>query len=439
MNEKETNLFYDEDAERQLIGSMLENNEIIPEIVDACGDDGGGFYSIPHQIIYDAIRSLSLQYDNLDTELISTYLKKKNLLNRIGGKEEIEGIFLSTPTWENYRYYIDIIKEKKFRRSLRVAGQKLTQLSSYQDEDEEVSAGDLLNRADTIFSQIHVHDREATSVGNIAQPIVEEISNRTERRMMYSTGIAGLDELTGGLHPSENFIIAARPSVGKSSIALQMAHWQSYYKHLPTLFASYEMRKEAIMLRLIAMETGIPFGKLYSDVLTDDEKRIVQSFTEKLNETPMHIIDKQLNVSELQSLVKYMVWKYGIVSVYIDFLQRMPPPQKGLKLYEAVTANSRGIKSIAMDNNITTITLSQLSRSSERRANPKPILADLRESGGIEEDADGISFLYRPSMYDDEFNDDPKTFLYLEKQRNGPTGVIELEFIGEKFMFKEVF
>lgn len=429
MNEQE--IFYNHQAEVQVLGSMIENPKIIPEIVAELGENG--FYNQRHQLIYDAIVALS-DSDTLDEKVIANYLKSVNELNRVGGEEAIAEIIWATPTSENYQYYVETLKEKTFRRKLRQVGQNLTLLS--QNADEGITRDELMMGAETHVAKLQQHETgDSMLISDVAVPVIDEMINRQERKKMISTGFVSFDNLTGGWHEGNLDLIASRPGVGKTTLALQMAHWQTYYKHNPVLFISYEMRKEALLLRLLSLETGISFRRLETEVLSDEEKQQVYGMQEKLQETPLYIMDEQKKLSELPSYVKYMRNRYGIIAAIVDYLQIIPT-SKEVSRYELVTECSSTLKTIAMNNSIPVIALSQLSRAIERRQDSAPVLSDLRESGSLEQDADLVAFLQR----EDEFSaeDNMTTYLIIKKQRNGPQGTIELKLIPERFRFEEI-
>lgn len=269
-------------------------------------------------------------------------------------------------------------------------------------------------------------------VPDIMLDIQDEISNRQQPKMLYATGFPSLDILTAGFQLGDLFVLAGKPSSGKSSWAAQTALYQAVEHLTPVLFCSYEMSSSAIVSRMLASEMDISYQYLTREIFNQEQKNRLSEAVNVFQGIPFWITDNGHNVNKLKSLIVDMKNKFDIKLVYIDFLTIIPADRKYNSDYEKVSETVREIKRIAKTNDICIILLSQLSRASERRTNSRLVMSDLRATGEIEQVADVIVFLDRQEEYDDQ------TTLILAKQRNGAIGDIALRMNGKRFRFEEI-
>lgn len=423
------NIYYDEEAELSVIGSMLENPKIIADVRKHCNDNT--FYNSRYKIMAQAMFEMDTDNEPVDPVLAAGHLEKQGLLNRIGGAQTLYDIQLMTPTWENWEHYLNILKEKSVRRNVLSIGKKLMSISESQEGE---TSDELLAKVQTqIITVDKYKDEDVELVGEIATELYNEISQRQESKMLYATGFPEFDKITAGFQLGDLFIVAGRPSSGKTSWAAQTAIYQTIEHSTPVLFCSYEMRSKAIVTRMLTSELDLSYQQLSRDVLNQEQLKQLNGVVDIYQGVPLWITDKPHNIKELKGLVGYMKRKYDIKLVYIDFLTIIPPDRRYNSDYEQVTETVREIKRIATTYEVCIVLLSQMSRASERRNNPRPIMSDLRSSGEIEQTADIVTFLYRPDDGDGGYSN--QTTLILAKQRNGPIGDFLLKMDGKKFRF----
>jgi len=428
--------YYDEGAEKAVLGSIIENPDFIPTVMELLNEQS--FYKVCHREIYTAIIQVYNEIETVDCLLINKKLIDKELMNLVGGEYTVPSLMGTniTTTPENVQFYAEIVRDKAFRRQMKHIGNQITELS---DNLNVEGTDELSGNIEELVSTLTEHHRQGTRiVGDIAREIIDEIKNRTAKKMEYSTGIMDLDILTAGLQMGELFIIAGRPSSGKTTIAAQIATYQACKKENPVLFCSYEMSSQSIVTRMLAQDTGISFQKLSSEVLSNQEHEELEGIFSQLTGKPLYITDSQYNIQQLKAHAKYVKSKYNIIAMFVDYITIIPEDKnkKYKNQFEKITDYSIQLKGIAAENNISVVALSQLSRASERRSGNRPMLSDLRDSGAIEESADGVLFVNRPDFYDEQDNSN-LAMLYLDKQRNGPRGEFPMRFNGERFRLED--
>lgn len=422
--------YYDESAEKAVLGSMLESPKLIPTVMEII--DEQSFYKTPHQLIFHAIMQVYNKHGTVDCLLVNNKLREEDLINRIGDEYTIPDLMATNPTaiQEHAEHYARIVKEKAYRRKANHIGKQIAALSNNLNIE---GTDELSTNIEQLVSTLTEHHRQgARLVGDIAREIIDEIKDRKVRRMEYSTGITDLDILTAGLQMGELFIIAGKASMGKTTVAAQIATYQACTKGNPVLFCTYEMSSKSIVMRMLAQDTGISFQKLSAEVLNNQEHEELEEILSQLTGKPLYINDTPYNIQQLKAHVKYMKSKHDIIAMFVDYITIIPQDRTYKNQVEKITEYSVQLKAIATENNISVVALSQLSRASERRAGGRPRLSDLRDSGSLEQAADVVLFIDRPDFYDE--NDSSNlVMLHLDKQRNGPTGEFSMRFNGERF------
>lgn len=429
------------EAEASLLGSLLIDSEAIVKIADSL--NAGDFYDERHRFIYEAAKTLYDRHSPIDILTLTEQLKNNQLLDVVGGASYLSELTNFVPTAAHVEQYADIIATKSMRRKLIKASQDITSYSF----DESRSFKDLIEEAEArLFevSQKHV-TQEIVSLENILSESfdrLDELHKDKGKVRGVPTGFKDLDNILAGFQRSDLVILAARPSMGKTALALNLAHNVAVKAGMPVVMFSLEMSKEQLVDRLLAAEAGVDAWNLRTGNLTDTDFEKIGQAMGTLSEAPMFIDDSPgLTVSDLRTKARREAHKRELGLIVVDYLQLMSGGSRfsgeGNRVQE-ISEISRGLKNIARELNVPILALSQLSRSVESRSPQIPQLADLRESGSIEQDADVVAFIYREDYYNPETDRRSIVDLFIKKHRNGPTGHIELFFDKEKQRFKSL-
>jgi replicative DNA helicase len=435
-----SNPIYDEEAERAVLGAMLEDNLAIPKVMAILGNNCEVFYRIPHQLIYTAILAVYEDKGVGDAVMVGEEIQRTSGLNRIGGGVYLYELVNSVPTSENAEYYAEIVKEKALRRTLIRAGKEIA-ASANKEED---NIDEIIDKAEQLIFDIG-HSEDKRGFIHIRQVVkdslkeIEEIFHNKRNLAGVPTGFVDFDILTMGLQPSDFIIIAGRPSVGKSVLAHNIAQYIGVKEQRPVAIFSLEMPKEHVCLRMLSAETQIEFHKLRMGKFSQDDWQWITSAATILGHAPIFINDTPgINVMEMRAEARRLMAEHeDLALIIIDYLQIMGGKftDRYESSYERVTEISKSLKSLARELNVPVLALSQLSRSIERRGDPRPMLSDLRESGALEQDADLVAFIHREDYYDENAQEG-LTELIIKKQRNGPQGAINLKFIKSQMRFE---
>ncbi len=426
------------EAEKALLGCMLIDEEARIKVFETVKKDF--FYAPAHQQIFSSMVKLFERNERCDLITLTNQLKLDGKLEAVGGIEYLTEIAEFVPTAAHIDEYIKIVKDKYILRSLiSNATQIISEASNEPDEVEE-----LLDKAESLIFEISQHkiEKEAYLLKELIKEnleIIEDIQNRKGLITGLPTGYVDLDRYIGGLHPSEFIIIASRPGMGKTALATNIAlNLAAGGEQIPILFFSLEMSKEQLVQRILCCEAKINSKKLREGILSDKEIAKLLLAAGQLEKAPIFIDDTpSLTVFELRARARRLKAKEDIKLIIIDYLQLMKGTRRTENRQQEITEISASLKSLARELNVPVIAISQLSRATEQRENKKPHLSDLRESGSIEQDADLVLFLYREDYYN---NDDPDiqgiSEIIIAKQRNGPTGSVNLTFIKEFTRFE---
>lgn len=429
------------DAEASLLGAILIDSDAIVRVADTV--DVNDFYDERHQRIYEAIKKLYEKHSPIDILTLSNQLKEDSFLDVVGGAAYLTELTNYVPTAAHVEHYAEIVSQKAIRRRLIKASQDITGLGF----DESKSVQDLIEEAETQLFQVsqqHVK-QDISSIEDILAESFErldELHKDKGKIRGVPTGFRDLDNILAGLQRSDLIIIAARPSMGKTALSLNLAHSIATKAELPVLVFSLEMSKEQLVDRMLSMESGVDAWNIRTGNLSDADFEKIGQAMGTLSEAPIYIDDTPgITVSDLRTKARREQHQRQLGLILVDYLQLMSGGARfgaTENRVQEISEISRGLKAIARELNVPVIALSQLSRSVEARSPQIPQLADLRESGSIEQDADVVAFIYREDYYNPETDRKNITDILIKKHRNGPTGNIELYFDKERQRFKSL-
>jgi len=430
---------YDVEAEQALLGAIIEDNEVLSEIATILTPTA--FYKPSHQHIFRAMLELGDLQQPIDEVILGDQLRSMNQLDEIGGYAYLAELVECVPSVGNVVYYAKIIHEHSLLRELIATTTEIGRKS--RDPEQNITA--LLSEAESKISEISTRSTEK-KYSPIKEILVssfkrlEKISATDEEVTGIPTGFIDLDRFTSGLQDSDLIIIAARPSMGKTAFALNIATYVAMRAEQKgaILIFSLEMSKEQLAIRMLTSESKVDSKKLRSGNLEPEDWDKLSMATEKLSVVPLYINDStNLSPFELISIAKQLNkdFEHGLSLIVVDYLQLMKGNRPNMPREQEIAEISRSLKGVAKELNIPVIALSQLNRALENRSDKHPQLADLRESGAIEQDADIILFIYRDEVYNDDSPDKGVAEIIISKHRNGPTGVIRLAFIGKYTKF----
>ncbi|MBP5204079.1 replicative DNA helicase [bacterium] len=425
------------EAEQSLLGCMLMDKETIINVSSWLLPQH--FYDERHVLIYAAIQELFNNGLPVDLITVSDKLKKQKKLTQAGGSAYLADLVSTDATSAHAEKYGEIIKESAMRRNLISAARNITELSF----EETIPFDDVMDKAEK-----EIFDIAQTGTKSNFVPIKDLIKGAYERAenadkgdsyLGISTGFKDLDDLLGGFQRSDLVILAARPSVGKTSLALDMMRYAALHEKKTVAFFSLEMSNEQIMDRLLGMTSGIPFWEIRTGKLTDQKFMKLADTMGELADANMYIDDSAgQHINAIRTKARQLAMEHGLDIIFVDYLQLVHGSNKESRTLE-VGEISQGLKNIAKELNVPVIALSQLSRAIEQRQGRRPQLSDLRESGSIEQDADVVMFIDREETWNPETENKGTGDLIVAKHRNGPTGDIRLAFINEIASFRNLY
>ena len=426
------------EAEQCLLGCLMLDKEAIVKVVDFIRSED--FYKGGHQDIYSAMVELYEKSDPIDIVSVSARLKERNKLEDIGGSAYLSSLINTVPTATHVASYAKIVSQKKTLRDLISASEEIG-LSAF-NEAEEVTT--LLDKAEkAVFS---IGQRSLTQAFLPIRDILagtferlDELSKYAGRMRGVPTGFTDMDKILGGLQNSDLVILAARPSMGKTSLALDIARNVAVLENKPVGLFSLEMSKDQLANRLLASMANINLWNLLNARLTNDDYSRLQHAMGSLSDAPLYIDDAgSVNILQMRAMARRLKANKGLSLIVIDYLQLMEPMNKYASPVQQVTENSRALKMLAKELNVPVLVLSQLSRAVEARVPQIPRLADLRESGAIEQDADVVMMIYREDKYNENSLQKNIAKVLIEKHRNGPTGGLDLYFDEHRVSFRNL-
>ena len=429
---------HDDVAEQSVLGGMLLSKDAIADVVESLR--ASDFYKPAHETIYEAILSLYGHGSPADVITVADELKKRGELTRVGGASYIHTLIASVPTAANAQYYAEIVKEHAIMRRLIEAGTKIAQLG-YANETE----------VDTLVDQAQAEIYAVTD-GNAKEDYVsfsealEETINEIDANSNRPDGVYGVptdfiefDELTGGLHGGQMIVIAARPGVGKSTLALDIARSASIHHQMTTVFFSLEMSRTELAMRILSAEGKISMGRLKKGDLDTEGWTDLATLQGRIDSAPLFIDDSpNMTLMEIRAKCRRLKQRNDLKLVVLDYLQLMSSGKKVESRQQEVSEFSRSLKLLAKELDVPVIALSQLNRGSEQRTDKRPMVSDLRESGSIEQDADMVILLHREDMYNPESDRVGEADMIIAKHRGGPTRTIPLAFSGKYSRFNNM-
>ena len=415
---------------------MLEN-EAINRVLEVLTTED--FYRESHRKIFRAMIEICDRSEPVDLITLSDFLKAKGDLEVVGGSAYLASLASAIPTSANIHFYARIVREKAIRRYLISAA---TNIATRGYEDQE-NVDEFLDEAEKVIFDISEKRVRGSfvKVGDMIRDSIKMVEKLYERKDMVTgvpSGFKDLDRLTAGFQPSDLIVIAGRPSMGKTALCLNIATHAAFGGHGVAVF-SLEMAKEQLVLRMLCSEARIDHSKVRSGYLADREFPALVMAAGRLAETPIYLDDTPaISILELRAKARRLVRdrdkKIGLIIV--DYLQLMRGSERAPNREQEISEISRSMKALAKELNIPVIAISQLNRRVEDRGDKRPMLADLRESGAIEQDADVIAFVYREVVYNENVDDPNVAEIIVGKQRNGPTGTVRLAFFREFTRFE---
>jgi replicative DNA helicase len=423
------------DAEQSVLGAMLESREAIANVIEVVHADD--FYKPAHAHIYETILDLYGRGEPADAITVADELARKGLLESIGGKPYIHGLLEAYPTASSAAHYARIVDEHALLRRLIDAGNQVQEIGFSLPDDPEAA----VDQAEEIVYQ--VGDRR---LRDDIQPIrklltenieaIETLYERGEHITGLGTGFPDLDEITAGFQPSTLVIVAARPSMGKSSLLGDFCLHAATRQGAPVVIFSLEMSRHELVQRFLSSDSKVDSQRLRRGALQEQDWTRLSAALGRLAEAPIFIDDSaNITLMEMRAKCRRLKARHGLGLVVIDYMQLMQSPRKSENRQQEVSEISRSLKILARELEVPVICASQLNRGVEYRSDKRPLLADLRESGSIEQDSDLVMMLYRDEVYNPDSDARGEAELIISKHRNGPTGVVRLAFMNQYTKF----
>ena len=425
----------DAQAEEAILSSMLFDREAIAAAYESLRPED--FYRPDNKGIFETMIELFLQGVPVDVITLCDRLSEKDVLEGVGGRERIADIASAYFTSANIKRYTKIVSDKAIlRRLIQAAGDIST--ISYEARDE---VDYILEHAEKRIFDI-VQNRNSSDFSPINEVLLKSIDKldelaRTQGKLTgISTGFVDFDNRTAGLQPSDLILLGARPSMGKSALLLNIAHHVAIKQQITTAYFTLEMSKEQCVNRMLCSQASIDAQKLRTGELNDDDWYKIAEAIAPLSQGALYIDDTPgISVAELRAKCRRLKMEKGLGLVIIDYLQLMTIPGRSESRQQEISEISRSLKGIAKELECPVLTAAQLSRAVESRADHRPLLSDLRESGAIEQDADVVAFLYREEYYKPDTEKINQAEIIIAKQRNGPTGTVELTWLSQYTRF----
>lgn len=420
------------DAEQAVLGALLLDQDAIYRVSSTLRPED--FYQSANRLIYAAALALHDAGQPVDLVTVTEQLRRDNLLEKAGGAVYIASLTDLVPTTANVEHYARIVEEKSLLRTLILVSGRIAEMS-YEENDEVPR---LLDQAEQMILELSTR-RGSAVFAQLREVLLKtwetiEAAYANKGRLSgVPTGFVDLDNICGGFQPSDLIILAARPSMGKTALALSIAYQVARSDSaLPVAVFSLEMAKEQLVQRLLSMEAKVDQYRLRTGNLREEDWERLTDAAANLNDLPIYIDDTAgLSVREIRAKSKRLMGEKGLSMVIIDYLQLIQSHKRTENRQQEIAQISRSLKALAKELNVPVVALSQLSRAVESRPNKRPQMSDLRESGSLEQDADVIIFIYRDDYYNPDSEDKGIAELMVAKQRNGPTGTAKLAFMKE--------
>jgi replicative DNA helicase len=426
------------EAEMSVLGCLMLDKDALIKIGDVVSADD--FYDDRHKIIFEAAITLSEKNVSIDILTITNLLEERKLLERVGGSSYLTQLVNAVPSSAHITHYAFIVRKKGALRKLINAAGEMTNLAFNEEGEME----DILDSAEQkLFNISQKHLKQNfISIGNILHATfdrIDELHREKGKLRGLPTGYVDLDRLLGGLQKSDLVVLAARPSMGKTSLALDIMRHVAVNTKTPVGIFSLEMSKDQLVDRLLSSQSEVNLSKIRTGHLNDDDFEKIGQAMGELSESPIFIDDAAgSNIMEVRTKARRLKSEHNVGLIVVDYLQLMEGRSTENRVQE-VSEISRALKLLAREINVPVLALSQLSRGVENRPDKVPQLSDLRESGSIEQDADVVMFIYREDMYKGKDSRRPNVAeIHIKKHRNGPVGQIDLYFDSEKTSFRNL-
>ena len=437
LNQNQRPLPRDEQAELALISAMIFDNEALSQAAEVVKPED--FYRVDYRLVFICLIDLYNAAQPVDPITLKSKLEERDAFDKIGGAEALTAIISAVSTSANIKQYIKIVLDRSIlRRLITAAGDIMN------DSFEATKTTDaILDNAEAILFAIgqkrnslgffHIHD-----VLKIAMKTIEAAYANGEAITGVSSGFADLDRITSGFHPSDLILIAARPSMGKTALVLNIASHIALRGNMPVAIFSLEMSKDSLASRMLSSEAKVDAGKIRNGRLEAADWDSINNTLPKISQAPLFIDDTPgISVAQMRSKCRKLKLEHGLGMIVIDYIQLMSGSGRTENRQQEISEISRSLKALAREMEVPVLALSQLSRAVESRGDRKPILSDLRESGAIEQDADLVCFIYRDEYYNPETEKQGIAEIIIAKQRNGATGTVELQYIGNQVRFAD--
>jgi replicative DNA helicase len=426
---------HDIPAEQCVLGGMLLSKDAISDVLDVIR--GADYYRPAHQLVHETILDLYGRGEPADAVTVAAELTRRGDISRVGGAPYLHTLIASVPTAANAGYYARIVRERAILRRLVEVGTRIVQLGYTGDGD----ADELVDRAEAEVYGV-TDRRVAEDYAPLSEIMpgaldeIEAIGSRGGQLTGVPTGFADLDALTNGLHPGQMVVIAARPAIGKSTLALDLARAAAIHSGQATVIFSLEMSRNEITMRLLSAEARVALHAMRTGQLGDDDWARLARRMGEVADSPLYIDDSpNMSMMEIRAKCRRLKQRNDLKLVIIDYLQLMSSPKRVENRQQEVSELSRSLKLLAKELGVPVIALSQLNRGPEQRTDKRPMLSDLRESGSIEQDSDMVILLHREDAYERESPRAGEADFIVAKHRNGPTTTVTVAFQGHYSRF----
>ena len=426
------------DAEQSVLGAMLESRDAIANVIEFLQADH--FYKPAHTEIYETIMALYARGEPVDAISVADELTRRGKLDSIGGKPYIHGLLEAYPTASSAGHYARIVEELSLLRALIAAGNQVQEIGFSVPED----VAEAINEAEELVFNVgdkrlkdDYHEIRKLLMKSMTD--IETLYARGENITGLSTGFPDLDDMTSGFQTSNLVIVAARPSMGKSSLMNDFALHAAARSKKPVIIFSLEMSKDEVVKRFLASEARVDAQRISKGMLQEQDWTKLSAALGRLAEAPIFIDDSaNINLMEMRAKCRRLKAKHGLGMVIVDYIQLMQSPRRSENRQQEVSEISRGLKLLARELEVPVIAASQLNRGVEMRSDKRPMLGDLRESGALEQDSDLVMFIYRDEVYNPDTEARGEAELILAKHRNGPTGTVRLAFMNQYTKFASI-
>ncbi len=427
------------EAEQAVLGGLLLDNQAWDQVVERLTDQD--FYRYEHRLIFQAMGQLEARSQPFDPITLSETLKAMGELEHVGGEVYLFEIAQNTPSTANIKAYADIVRERSVLRQLIGVAHQIADTAFSPEGRDSASLLDEAERRVFEIAQNDLRGQGPQDIKSLAADAIHRIETLYKLKQSITgleTGYTDFDNMTSGLQPADLVIVAGRPSMGKTTFAMNIAEHAALRSGLPVLVFSMEMPGDSLAMRMLSSLGRIEQNKIRTGRLEDEDWPRLGSAVALLSSAKMFIDDTPgLTPTELRSRARRLAREQGELGlIVIDYLQLMRVPQFSDNRVAEISEISRSLKALAKELRVPVIALSQLNRSLEQRADKRPVMSDLRESGAIEQDADLITFIYRDEVYNPETRDKGIAEIIIAKQRNGPIGKVALTFLGKYTRFE---